>query len=459
MAEHIPFDYSGKRVLVVGMARSGVDASRLLLALGAVPLLNDKKDAQALGAQLDCLKDTKAEWHLGEDPVPLLDHADVLLISPGVPIDSPVVLRAKETGVYTIGELEFAAQQAQGVLIGITGTNGKTTTVTLLGEIMKAAGRTAYVSGNIGTPFSQTAMASRPGDMLVTEISSFQLESVDTFHARAAAVLNVTEDHLIRHYTMENYIAMKRRVFINQGPDDIAVLNADDSICLKMAEGLPARVAWFSRLRQDLPGAFLKDGEIVIRWDGRETPVCPAKDVYIPGAHNLENAMAASVLAFTLGVPASVIAQTLRTFRGVEHRIEFVRELDGVRYINDSKGTNADSTVKAIDTMTAPTVLILGGYDKHVSFAGLARHIVSSPQIVQTVLLGATADQLEKELREAGYARIARAGSFDEAVALARSLAQPGGCVLLSPACASFDMFSCFEERGERFKQLVRQME
>lgn len=459
MSNHLPFDYSGKRVLVVGMARSGVDASRLLLRLGAVPLLNDRKDAQALGNQLNCLKDTKAEWHLGEDPVPLLSTADVLLISPGVPIDSPVVLKAKEMGIYTIGELEFAAQQAQGLLIGVTGTNGKTTTVTLLGEIFKAAGRIAYVSGNIGTPFSQTAMVSQPEDVLVTEISSFQLESIDTFHPRAAAVLNVTEDHLIRHYTMDNYIAMKRRVFENQNADDIAVLNADDPICVQMAEGLAARIAWFSRLRQDLPGAFVRDGQIFIRWDGNETPVCPAKDVYIPGAHNLENAMAASVIAFTLGVPASVIADTLRTFRGVEHRIEFVRELDGVRYINDSKGTNADSTVKAIDTMTTPTVLILGGYDKHVSFEGLARHIIASPQIEHTVLLGATADQLENELRQVGYTHITRAASFEEAVRLSRSLAKKGGAVLLSPACASFDMFSCFEERGERFKELVLQME
>ena len=459
MSEKTPFDYSGKRVLVVGMARSGVDASKLLLRLGAVPLLNDRKNTEAFGSQLDCLKDTRAEWHLGEDPLPLLSQADVLLISPGVPIDSPVVLKARELGIYMIGELEFAAQHAQGVLIGITGTNGKTTTVTLLGEIMKAASRTAYVSGNIGTPFSQTAMVSRPGDMLVTEISSFQLESIDTFHAHAAAVLNVTEDHLIRHYTMDNYIAMKRRVFENQTADDIAVLNADDPICAAMAEGLPARVAWFSRLKQDLPGAFVREGEMIIRWDGRETPVCPVRDIYIPGAHNLENAMAAAVTAFALGVPAPVIADTLRTFRGVEHRIEFVRELDGVRYINDSKGTNADSTVKAIDTMTAPTVLILGGYDKHVSFESLAGHIVSSPQIEQTVLLGATADQLERELRKAGYTAITRAGSFEEAVQLSRSLARKGGCVLLSPACASFDMFSCFEERGERFKQLVLQME
>ena len=455
MAEHIPFDYSGKRVLVVGMARSGVDASRLLLALGAVPLLNDKKDAQALGAQLDCLKDTKAEWHLGEDPVPLLSQADVLLISPGVPIDSPVVLKARELGIYTIGELEFAAQQAQGVLIGITGTNGKTTTVTLLGEIMKAAGRTAYVSGNIGTPFSQTAMVSRPGDMLVTEISSFQLESIDTFHPRAAAVLNVTEDHLIRHYTMECYIAMKRRIFENQKSGDLAVLNRDDPICVDMAEGLKARVAWFSRKTEVEQGAFVRGGKLVVRLGNREWTLCGTDEIGIPGPHNLENAMAAAVIAMDLNVPPEAAANTLRSFKGVEHRIEFVRELDQVRYINDSKGTNPDSTVKAVDTMNRPTVLILGGYDKHVSFANMARHIAESPQIAELIILGATKDQLRRELAEAGTVTPHEADTFEAAVELARGLARPGWNVLLSPACASFDMFTCFEERGERFKAIV----
>ncbi len=453
-----PFDYSGKRVLVVGMARSGVDASQLLLRLSAVPLLNDRKDRAALGPALDCFENTPAEWHLGEDPVTLLSQADAVLISPGVPIDAPVVLRAKEMGLYVLGELEFAFQQAQGTMIGITGTNGKTTTVTLLGEICKAAGRRTFVSGNIGDPLSGVAPQSRPGDMLVTEISSFQLESIDTFRPHVAAVLNVTEDHLIRHYTMENYIAVKRRVFENQTAEDFAVLNADDPLCVGMARGLKAQVFWFSRLRQDLPGAFVKDGVITVSCQGRETPVCPAKDVFIPGAHNLENALAAVMMAFLLDIPAPVIAQTLRTFQGVEHRIEFVREVDGVRYINDSKGTNADSTVKAIDTMTAPTVLILGGYDKHVSFRSLARHIVSSPQIEQVVVLGATRAQLVRELSEAGFSRIYEADSFEEAVEAARSLARRGGNVLLSPACASFDMFSCFEERGERFKELVRRL-
>ena len=453
-----PFDYSGKRVLVIGMARSGIDASALLLRLGAIPLLNDMKPASAFGGKLDCFLNTAAQFHLGEDPIPLLDNADLLLISPGVPIDAPAVLRAKERGLRVIGELEFAYEQAKGTMIGITGTNGKTTTVTLLGEILKAAGHTAYVSGNIGLPLSQTAAVSRPGDMLVTEISSFQLESVDTFHARAAAVLNVTEDHLIRHYTMENYIAMKRRVFINQTAQDAAVLNADDPICVSMAEGLPGHVLWFSRKRDDLEGAFVRDGQIMTRIDGEETVICPRDELYLPGDHNLENALAAVVIARFLGAGADRIASVLRTFQGVEHRIEFVRELDGVRYINDSKGTNADSTIKAIDTMRAPTVLILGGYDKHVSFKDMAEHIVRSPQIDRAVVIGATKAQLCRELKEAGFDRITEADTFEEAVNAARALAKKGGNVLLSPACASFDMFSCFEERGERFKEIVRRM-
>ena len=449
------FDYQGKRVVVIGMARSGIQAARLLLREGAVPVLNDLKSREAFGDALDVLEGTAVEWRLGESPLPLLDNADALIISPGVPIDSPAVLKAQERGLYVAGEMELAAQFAQGTMIGVTGTNGKTTTVTLLHTIFGQAGMPSWLSGNIGTPLSQTALQSHPGDMLVTEVSSFQLESIDTFHPRAAAVLNVTEDHLIRHYTMECYTAMKRRIFENQEPDDLAVLNADDPICVKMAEGLAARVAWFSRLKEVDQGAFVRDGELVVRLADREWTLCPTEEIGIPGPHNLENAMAAVILALDLGAPEEAVREALRTFKGVEHRIEFVRELDGVRYINDSKGTNPDSTVKAVDTMRAPTVLILGGYDKHVSFETLARHIAESPQIARLVILGATKDQLRRELAAAGTVWPEEAGTFDEAVQLARSRAQPGWNVLLSPACASFDMFTCFEERGERFKAIV----
>ena len=449
------FDYQGKRVLVIGMARSGIQVARLLAGQGAVPILNDLKPREAFGDVLDVLNGLNVEWRLGEDPVPLLDQADALVISPGVPIDSPAVLEAQKRGMYVAGEMEVAAQFAQGTLIGVTGTNGKTTTVTLLDTMFKEAGRTSWLSGNIGTPFSLTAMSSQPEDILVTEVSSFQLESIDTFHPRAAAVLNVTEDHLIRHYTMECYIAMKRRIFENQTAGDLAVLNGDDPICVRMAEGLKARVAMFSRKGEVAEGAFLRDGQLVVRLGGREWTLCPTREIGIPGLHNLENAMAAAIIALDLGAPEEAVARALRTFKGVEHRIEFVRELNGVRYINDSKGTNPDSTVKAVDTMDRPTVLILGGYDKHVSFAALAQHIAASPQIRALIILGATKDQLRKELGQAGTVIPAEAETFEEAVETARKLAQPGWNVLLSPACASFDMFTCFEERGEHFKAIV----
>ena len=450
-----PFNYHGKRVLVIGMARSGVQAAQLLVKAGALPVLNDIKNRDAFGNALDSLNDLPVEWRLGEAPVPLLEQADALVISPGVPIDSPAVLEAQKRGIYTIGEMELAAQFAEGTLIGVTGTNGKTTTVTLLHTMFREAGMNSWLSGNIGTPFSLTALSSRPGDMLVTEVSSFQLESIDTFHPRAAAVLNVTEDHLIRHYTMECYIAMKRRIFENQKSGDLAVLNRDDPICVDMAEGLKARVAWFSRKTEVEQGAFVRGGKLVVRLGNREWTLCGTDEIGIPGPHNLENAMAAAVIAMDLNVPPEAAANTLRSFKGVEHRIEFVRELDQVRYINDSKGTNPDSTVKAVDTMNRPTVLILGGYDKHVSFANMARHIAESPQIAELIILGATRDQLRRELAEAGTVTPHEADAFEAAVDLARDLARPGWNVLLSPACASFDMFTCFEERGERFKAIV----
>ena len=450
-----PFDYRGKRVLVIGMARSGIQVARLLAREGAVPILNDIKSREAFGDALDVLNGLNMEWKLGENPVPLLDNADALVISPGVPIDSPAVLEAQKRGLYVAGEMEVAAQFAQGTLVGITGTNGKTTTVTLLDTMFKEAGRTSWLSGNIGTPFSLTALSSGPEDVLVTEVSSFQLESIDTFHPRAAAVLNVTEDHLIRHYTMECYIAMKRRIFENQDAGDLAVLNGDDQICIKMAEGLRARVAWFSRKGEVKQGAFVRNGQLTVRLGKKEWILCPIAEIGIPGPHNLENAMAAAVIALDMDVPSEAVMRALRTFKGVEHRIEFVRELNQVRYINDSKGTNPDSTIKAVDTMNRPTVLILGGYDKHVSFAALAQHIAVSPQIAALIILGATKDQLRRELKQAGTVTPAEADTFEQAVNMARGFAKPGWNVLLSPACASFDMFTCFEERGERFKAIV----
>ena len=444
-----------KRVLVLGMARSGIAAAELLLHHGAIPVLADSKNEEAFGNALDSLRGTACRFRLGEDPVMLLDEADILLISPGVPIDAPVVLAAKEKGITVVGELEMASSMLSGDMLAISGTNGKTTTTTLVGKIFENAGRVTHVAGNIGYPLSAVAKVSRKEDISIVEVSSFQLESIRTFHPRVAALLNITEDHLNRHGTMAQYIKLKQRLFENQKPTDVAVLNMDDPVLFKMAQKLKSRVAFFSRTQKVENGAYIEDGKIVWQWDGERKNICDADEVLIPGPHNLENALAATAMACAMGIPTPIIRHTLVSFTGVEHRIEKVRIFQGVTYINDSKGTNVDSTIKAVQSMKAPTVLILGGYDKHTDFSPLCREIVRSGRISHVVAIGQTAKQIHRQLEEAGYTAVVRAYSFEEALGTARENAVHGGNVLLSPACASFDMFRDFEHRGQVFKELV----
>ena len=450
----------GKKVLVFGMARSGIAAARLLLLRGAeVYVCDAKREADFEGA-LDDLKAAGAVLCLGEQhPETLLEGMDALVISPGIPVDHPAVVRAREMGVEVMGEVEYAYREATGLLLAITGTNGKTTTTALLGEIFKNAGRRTFVVGNIGTPYSGAVPEMKPGDVTVCEISSFMMETSSEFHPAICAVLNISEDHLNRHGTMEKYIALKERIFENSVGDDWVVLNWDDPITRDMANRAHCRVAWFSS-RNPVPfGAFVQDGNIVYGAADSYKPVCAAEELYIPGEHNLKNALAATAMAMAAGVPAPVIRHTLRTFKGVEHRIEFVRELDGVRFINDSKGTNVDSTIQAVRAMNRPTVLILGGYDKHTDFTPLCEEILKCP-IARIVLIGDTAKQLEQTLEKVGYHAWTHAGyDFKRAVETAFEQANPGGNVLLSPSCASFDMFKDYEARGRIFKDIVNQME
>ncbi len=447
-----------KKILVVGMARSGIAAAKLLAARGATPILNDSKEASAFGDTLDGLKELHCIWRLGCPAMEVLDEAEGVVISPVVPDTAPFVVKAREMGLPVIGELELAYELAAGEMVAVTGTNGKTTTVSLLGEIFKNAGKVTHVVGNIGYPYSAAAVDSRKDDVFVTEVSSFQLETIVDFHPRAAALLNLTEDHLNRHGTMEEYTRIKMRIFENQTAEDAAVFNDDDPLSAPLAGQVKSRVLRFSRTHEVPEGAFARDGKIIVRFGGEDKVLCDTGEVRIPGPHNLENALAATCIAVFMGVPAPVIRHTLRTFAGVEHRIEFVRELDGVRYINDSKGTNVDSTLKAIQTMTAPTVIILGGYDKHCDFTPLALEMVKSPNMKAAVLIGATADQIETALCKAGYTAIHRADTLEEAVNIGRRLSEKGGNVLLSPACASFDMFSDYEARGRIFKEIVQNL-
>ncbi len=449
-------DYEGKRVLVVGMARSGVAAAQLLVKHGAKVVVNDSKTGEGLGEAVAPLMSLPVEWALGRPAADCLDGIDVLVISPGIPNTAPFVEEARRRGVSVTGELELAYRLSPGEMVAVTGTNGKTTTVSLLGEIFRNAGRVTHVVGNIGYPYSAAGLTSRADDMLVCEVSSFQMETADAFHPRAAALLNITEDHLNRHGTMEAYTAMKMRVFRSQTAEDVAVFNADDPALAPLIGQVKAQVMLFSRQRKVASGAYVEDGQVMLAWKGAVKPVCRVDEIYIPGPHNLENALAAACMAAAMGVPAPVIRHTLKTFQGVEHRIEFVRELDGVRYVNDSKGTNVDSTIKAIQTMDRPTAIILGGYDKHCDFTPMVKEMLRSPMIREAVLIGVTADQIEKTCRENGYNAVHRAEGLSDAVNQCRALAREGWNILLSPACASFDMFADYEERGRVFKDIVR---
>ena len=452
-------DFDQKKVLVVGMARSGVAAAQLLRACGADVTVNDSKSEEELGAQLYPLEGLQLTRRFGCGAMELLEGQDCLVISPGIPDTAPFVVKAKEMGIYVIGELELAAQLSRGVLTAVSGTNGKTTTVSLLGEIFANSGKVTHVVGNIGYPFSLAALVSREDDVIVCEVSSFQMETADTFHPHVALLTNITEDHLNRHGTMEVYTAMKMRMFRNQTASDYAVFNADDPALNGLSKQVHSKVMKFSRKKEVREGALVRDDTVWLRMDGSEKRICRTDEIYIPGPHNLENALGAVCVAGAMKVPVPVIRHTLKTFRGVEHRIERVRELDGVTYINDSKGTNVDSTIKAVQTMTEPTVIILGGYDKHTSFDPLAREICASQSIRKAVLIGETAPLIRNALERAGFRETEFAETLGQAVDKARDSAGKGWNVLLSPACASFDMFKDYEERGRVFKNIVNEME
>lgn len=448
----------GRRVLVVGMARSGIAAARMLRELGAQVRISDQKSEGDFNGALDELRLDGVEWRLGEPSEALLEDMDLVVVSPGVPVGHPAIEKAKRMAIPVIGELELAYRFAQGRLIAITGTNGKTTTCTLTGEIFKNAGKLTYVVGNIGFPFAAVALKTRPEDVTVCEVSSFQLETIEKFHPSITAILNITEDHLNRHGTMAVYTQLKARVFENQTADDTLILNYDDEVLRDMAKDAPCRVHWFSRTQIPPKGAFVAGGSVVYGTADDYRTICVADEIAIPGPHNLENALAAAAIAMCAEVPPPVIRHTLRTFKGVEHRIEKVREIDGVTYINDSKGTNVDSTLKAIATMTKPTVMILGGYDKHVDMTRLCQAIPGS-QIQKVVLIGDTAAQIQKGLDDVGFTAYEHAGhDFEKAVRVARGMAESGWNVLLSPACASFDMFTDYEQRGRAFKAIVEQL-
>lgn len=451
-------NFEGKKVLVCGMARSGVSAAQCLYELGARVTISDSKAEEKLAEALQPLEGMDIRRCLGDQAQPAdLESYDLAVTSPGIPMQAPILRAVQAAGVPLIGELELGAQVSRAPLYAVTGTNGKTTTTTLIGEIFRNLGKTTYVVGNIGYPFTACALRCGEEDVAVAEVSSFQLETISTFHPHIAVMCNITEDHLNRHGTMEEYIRVKERIFENMGQGDYAVLNLDDPIVRGMAERIPCAPAFFSRRQEVETGAYLEGEEVVFSLNGHKKRVLRADEIRIPGEHNLENALAATALTMLAGVPAPVVRHTLKTFPGVEHRIETVRTVEGVTYINDSKGTNVDASIRAVRAMKAPTVLLAGGYDKHTDFLPLAREILTS-KIHTVVVLGDTAEQIERALRAVGFESILHAKTFEEAVLLARSCAREGENVLLSPACASFDMFQDYEERGRVFKEIVSRL-
>jgi len=445
-----------KKVLVFGAGISGIGSCTLLTDKGAEVILYDgKKDLNIEAIKKQIGTDREVSIVAGEFPEELLENLDLVVMSPGVPTDLPVVLRMKEMGIPVWGEIELAYVCGKGEILGITGTNGKTTTTSLLGEIMKNAFESVFVVGNIGNPYTTVAARTREESVIVAELSSFQLESIHTFRPRVSAVLNITPDHLNRHHTMEAYIQAKFDVTKNQTAEDTCVLNYEDEVTRKMGEKVAAKVLYFSSAHKLEKGIYLDNNVIIYKPEAEKDgiEVCNVSELQILGVHNYENVMAAVAMAAAYGVDMDIIRETVKAFKGVEHRIEFVAEKNGVMYYNDSKGTNPDAAIKGIQAMVRPTVLIGGGYDKQSdfhewiqSFDGKVRYLV---------LIGATKEQIRREAEECGFTNCILKETFEEAMETCVELARPGDAVLLSPACASWGMFPNYEVRGKEFKNYV----
>ncbi len=447
-------DFGGKKVLVIGTGISGIAACELLYKNGVAFVLNDsneKLDVDALRKKSEALEN--ADIRLGA--VADFDEFSYAVLSPGVPTDIPMVNAMRDAGITISGEIELAYRFAKGDVIAITGTNGKTTTTTLVGDIMKAYNEDSRVVGNIGIPYTASVDNMSDDTVTVAEISSFQLETIQTFAPKVSAILNITPDHLNRHHTMEAYIQAKEDITKHQTKGDTCVLNYEDEVLRGFGEEIKDRVnvVFFSSKRKLSNGIYLEDGVIYSSLDGEITRIIGTKEQSLLGEHNYENIMAAVAMTLSFGVDLDTIVGVLKRFTAVEHRIEFVRELDGVRYYNDSKGTNPDASIKAVLAMEGPTLLIGGGYDKASdfdewvkTFAGRVKHIV---------LIGVTAAKIAESCEKNGFTNYSFARTFDEAIDSCREMAISGDNVLLSPACASWDMFKSYEQRGKLFKERV----
>lgn len=449
-------ELKGLDTLIIGCGKSGIGAAIYLSKNGAKPILydgNDKLTEAEVAAKLPA--DVKAEIYLGELPVAVKEKAKLLVVSPGVPVDLPLVEELKGRGLPLWGEIELAYQSEKGRVVAITGTNGKTTTTTLVGEIMKAAFETSFVMGNIGYPYADISMETTPESVTVGEISSFQLETIEHFHPVVSAILNITPDHLNRHHTMENYIAAKNDITKNQTKNDVCVLNYDNEPTRRLGENCNARVVYFSSAHELADGYYYRDEMIYQATNGVAEQILNVHtDMNLVGLCNIENVMAALAIADAMQVPRATTLAVIKAFKAVEHRIEFVEEVDGVRYYNDSKGTNPDAAIQGIKAMDRPTVLIGGGYDKGSTYDEWIEAFDGKVKLL--VLIGQTREAIAECAKAHGFEKIVFADTFEECFSICVENAFAGDAVLLSPACASWGMFPNYEVRGEQFKEMVR---
>lgn len=442
-----------KKVLVIGMARSGISVAKILNKLGAYVIMNDLKEENKLNDLINDIKPYVNEFILGNH-VKNFESIDLIILSPGVPLNIEPLIKARKQGIEIIGELELAYRLLKGEFIAITGTNGKTTTTALIGEIFDNAGLHNHVVGNIGLPVISKMFESSEETYLITEVSSFQLETVDKFAPKISAILNITPDHLNRHKTMDSYVEAKKRVFMNQGKHDYLIVNYDQEITRKIGEeNKETNVIYFSLKNTLNEGVFVKNNEIVIIDGDYKISVCKTDDIFILGDHNIENCLAATAIAYYAGINSQVIAKTLKNFKGVEHRIEYVRTYNDVKFYNDSKGTNPEATIKAIQAMAGSTVLIAGGMDKGSSFESLVEAF--DDKVHALVLFGETKDIIKAEAEKHSNCDVYIMDNLEEAVQKSVEISKPNDSVLLSPACASWDMYESYEQRGQEFKSIV----
>ncbi len=446
-------DYSNKKILVCGMAKSGVSAAKLLKKLGADVIIQDAKTEEQLSDAVSEVRELGIETYLGKNPDDIVTNMDMLVMSPGVPCDLSFVTKAKGAGVKVIGETELGYTLCKGKIAAITGTNGKTTTTSLVGEIAGLYSDKTAVVGNIGNPLTDCVLNLDEDSLIAAELSSFQLETIETFKPQVSAVLNITPDHLNRHKTLEKYIEAKERIFENQTEDNFCILNYNDETTRLMAEKTKAKVIFFAYDKELDEGIYSDTKSIFVRAFGIDKKIIDVDELNILGAHNVENAMAAVGCCLGLGIDIDTIVKGLKEFKAVEHRIEFVKEINGVAFYNDSKGTNPDASIKAVEAMNRPICLIAGGYDKGSDFGEWVDTFKGRVKYV--AVIGAVKEKLCLTMEKAGFYDYERADEFLQAIDLCFSHAQSGDCVLLSPACASWDMFKSYEQRGEIFKDYV----